>query len=140
MAAVHALTTEDIDVEADTVGGHALRARSHPPLGTSEANWFQMCFFAFFFVQMERMEKSMDSLKGKFSTIRTGRANPAILDRIQVNLALCPMRKPAPGACSGRLLCLGSLRVFGAICHIPVHHQHLECSAAELAISSCALT
>ncbi|KAK9865666.1 hypothetical protein WJX84_002978 [Apatococcus fuscideae] len=64
VAAVHALTTEDIDVEADT---------------------------------MERMEKSMDSLKGKFSTIRTGRANPAILDRIQVDYygALTPLRQLA---------------------------------------------
>lgn len=49
---VHALTTDDVDVEEDT---------------------------------MERMDKSMDNLKGKFSTIRTGRANPAILDRVMVN-------------------------------------------------------
>ena len=36
---------------------------------------------------MERMDKSLDSLKGKFVTIRTGRANPAMLDRIQVGPA-----------------------------------------------------
>lgn len=32
----------------------------------------------------ERMEKSIDSLESKFSEIRAGRANPAILNRISV--------------------------------------------------------
>tara|TARA_B100000767_G_scaffold91136_1_gene87526 strand:- start:9547 stop:10101 length:555 start_codon:yes stop_codon:yes gene_type:complete len=33
----------------------------------------------------ERMEKSLDSLKSAFNKIRTGRANPAILDDIKVD-------------------------------------------------------
>jgi len=33
----------------------------------------------------ERMEKSIDSLKSAFNKIRTGRANPAILDDIKVD-------------------------------------------------------
>ncbi|KAK9817849.1 hypothetical protein WJX72_003122 [[Myrmecia] bisecta] len=34
---------------------------------------------------MERMEKCMEAVKRSFSTVRTGRANPAMLDRIQVD-------------------------------------------------------
>ena len=33
----------------------------------------------------ERMEKSVDSLKSAFNKIRTGRANPAILDDIKID-------------------------------------------------------
>ncbi len=35
-------------------------------------------------VQMERMDKSLESVKRSFATVRTGRANPAMLDRIEV--------------------------------------------------------
>jgi hypothetical protein len=40
------------------------------------------------------MKKSLTALSENFNTIRTGRANPAILDRIQVRLAgsACGMR------------------------------------------------
>lgn len=34
--------------------------------------------------QMMRMEKSLESTTGSFQTVRTGRANAAMLDRIQV--------------------------------------------------------
>ena len=34
---------------------------------------------------MERMEKTMDAIANDFSTVRTGRANAAILDRIEVD-------------------------------------------------------
>lgn len=33
----------------------------------------------------EKMEKSLNNLKGEFSTIRAGRANPHVLDRITVD-------------------------------------------------------
>lgn len=33
----------------------------------------------------ERMQKSLDSLQREFLTVRTGRANPAILDRVEVD-------------------------------------------------------
>lgn len=33
----------------------------------------------------ERMEKTIDSLKGSLNTVRTGRANPSILDRLEVD-------------------------------------------------------
>lgn len=32
----------------------------------------------------ERMEKSIDAFKGELSTVRTGRANPTMLDRVTV--------------------------------------------------------
>lgn len=32
----------------------------------------------------DRMDKSLESVKGSFNTIRTGRANPAMLERIEV--------------------------------------------------------
>lgn len=34
---------------------------------------------------MERMDKSLDSVQRNFATVRTGRANPAMLDRIEVD-------------------------------------------------------
>ena len=34
---------------------------------------------------MERMEKTIISIRGNINTVRTGRANPAILDRIEVS-------------------------------------------------------
>lgn len=34
--------------------------------------------------QMEKMEKSVEATKRSFNTVRTGRANPAMLDRIEV--------------------------------------------------------
>lgn len=34
--------------------------------------------------QMERMEKSLESVTKNFATLRTGRANPAMLDRVKV--------------------------------------------------------
>lgn len=34
---------------------------------------------------MERMEKSLEAAKRSFATVRTGRANPAMLDRIEVD-------------------------------------------------------
>ena len=34
---------------------------------------------------MERMEKTMDAIANDFSTVRTGRANAAVLDRIEVD-------------------------------------------------------
>ncbi|CAI5529086.1 unnamed protein product [Closterium sp. Naga37s-1] len=33
---------------------------------------------------MERMEKTLDSVRGNFNTVRTGRASPSLLDRIEV--------------------------------------------------------
>jgi ribosome recycling factor len=34
---------------------------------------------------MERMDKSLESVQRNFSTVRTGRANPSMLDRIEVD-------------------------------------------------------
>lgn len=36
-------------------------------------------------VQMDKMEKTLESVQRNFSTVRTGRANPNMLDRIQVS-------------------------------------------------------
>ncbi len=33
----------------------------------------------------ERMAKTVDATKGEFSTVRTGRASPALLDRVQID-------------------------------------------------------
>ena len=55
----------------------------------------------------ERMAKSVDSTKGEFSTVRTGRASPALLDRVSVDYygAQTPL-KPLAGisASEARLL------------------------------------
>ena len=44
-----------------------------------------------------RMQGALDSFRGEFSTIRTGRANPAILDRIEVEVygSRMPLRSVA---------------------------------------------
>lgn len=34
---------------------------------------------------MDRMEKSIESVQRNFATVRTGRANPAMMDRIDVD-------------------------------------------------------
>lgn len=47
--------------------------------------------------QMERMEKTLESVQRNFSTVRTGRANPSMLDRIDVDYygTLTPLRQMA---------------------------------------------
>jgi ribosome recycling factor len=35
---------------------------------------------------MERMEKSLEAVRRSFTTVRTGRANPSMLDRIEVRM------------------------------------------------------
>lgn len=44
-----------------------------------------MCL-SLFVLQESRMQKAVDVVAGNFNTMRTGRANPAILDRIQVHV------------------------------------------------------
>lgn len=39
-----------------------------------------------FLLQMERMEKSFESVKVNFNTVRTGRASPSLLDRVEVEI------------------------------------------------------
>lgn len=36
-------------------------------------------------LQMTRMDKSLESTRDSFATVRTGRATPSMLDRIQVS-------------------------------------------------------
>ena len=38
----------------------------------------------------EKMEKTLVALDGNFATVRAGRANPSILDRVQVDYYGCP--------------------------------------------------
>ena len=55
----------------------------------------------------EHMDKSVDATRGKFSSVRTGRASPALLDRILVDYygAQTPIRQLATvNASEARLL------------------------------------
>ena len=55
----------------------------------------------------ERMQKSVDSTRHDFTSLRTGRANPALLDRVMVNYygAMTPLKQLASiGAPEPRLL------------------------------------
>jgi ribosome recycling factor len=55
----------------------------------------------------ERMTKSVDSTKGEFATVRTGRASPALLDRVSVDYygVQTPLRQLASiSATEARLL------------------------------------
>lgn len=40
-------------------------------------------------LQMERMEKTLEATKSNFNTVRTGRASPNLLDRVEVKNTLC---------------------------------------------------
>lgn len=42
------------------------------------------------FNQLERMEKTLESVRSNFNTVRTGRASPSLLDRIEVRGSLEP--------------------------------------------------
>ena len=48
----------------------------------------------------QKMEKTIDVLKGEFATLRTGRANPAILDKIRVDYYGTPTPLNQVGAVS----------------------------------------
>jgi len=55
----------------------------------------------------DRMKKSVDSTRNEFTSLRTGRANPALLDRVVVNYygAMTPLKQLAQiGAPEPRLL------------------------------------
>jgi len=46
----------------------------------------------------EHMDKSVDATRGKFSSVRTGRASPALLDRILVDYYAAWARSGDPEA------------------------------------------
>lgn len=39
-------------------------------------------------LQKERMEKTIETVRTNFNSVRTGRANPAMLDKIEVRISL----------------------------------------------------
>ena len=60
-------------------------------MGLSEAgpsDMLELCYiwhdYDPMLLQMEKFEKSLESVQRSFSTIRTGRATPTMLDRVQV--------------------------------------------------------
>ena len=57
---------------------------------------------------MERMEKTMDAIANDFSTVRTGRANAAVLDRIEVDYYGAPTPLKTPESGEGPLFGLGT--------------------------------
>ena len=59
------------------------------------------------------MEKSLDSVRRNFNTVRTGRANVSILDRIQACLTHAARMQPlqrlaSPGRCAAALPAAGA--------------------------------
>ena len=46
---------------------------------------------------IEKMEKAVEHVQGQFSTVRTGRANPALVERLQVDYygSLVPLQQLA---------------------------------------------
>jgi hypothetical protein len=54
-------------------------------------------------LQEERMQKAVSVVADNFNTMRTGRANPAILDRIQVGMrAKCSSSNSSGGSSTSR--------------------------------------
>jgi hypothetical protein len=41
------------------------------------------------FYQKGRMEKTIDTMRTNFNSVRTGRANPSMLDKIEVQACFC---------------------------------------------------
>lgn len=86
----------EVDIEEDTVSLGARRAwpvcaawyapRSLELLGSSGGAMVAMPSprIPLHSSQMERMEKTMEATRRSFGTVRTGRANPAALDRVMV--------------------------------------------------------
>lgn len=56
-------------------------SKNLPVFGKLLTVWF---FFSILCVQKERMEKTIENVRSGFNSIRTGRANPSILDKIEV--------------------------------------------------------
>lgn len=52
--------------------------------------------------QMSRMEKSIESTKRSFATVRTGRANPSMLDRVEARPSAHRVRPRHTAACACR--------------------------------------
>lgn len=46
--------------------------------------YFPFSYNPFILLQKERMEKTIDNVRSNFNSIRTGRASPAMLDKIEV--------------------------------------------------------
>ncbi len=67
----------EITVEEDTVSVPLERQAVH--------DMFAYCLTSHHCVQMERMERSLESVTSNFASIRTGRANPTMLDRVKVH-------------------------------------------------------
>lgn len=55
------------------------------------STWELLAKLDFIFFQKGRMEKTIDTLRSNFMSIRTGRANPAMLDKIEVPSNVCRM-------------------------------------------------
>lgn len=54
---------------------------------------------------MERMDKSLESVRRNFASVRTGRANPAMLDRIEVGAGRRRSSLPAMPLAAGAVRC-----------------------------------
>lgn len=59
--------------------------------------------------QMDRMEKSIEAVRRSFASVRTGRANPAMLDRIEASAApaaaWCSAAEQSGGGCCVQAAC-----------------------------------
>ena len=89
-------------------------------VGLSEAapsDMLELCYnwhdYPLMLLQMEKFEKSLESVQRSFSTIRTGRATPTMLDRVQVcvNSLLLEACSAAQSRCKGassRIFCAHS--------------------------------
>lgn len=80
--------------------------------------------------QMERMEKSLESVTKNFATLRTGRANPAMLDRVKVRPRLNSCRAAVPKH---------SVKQQACVCHSSCSQDHAVAALdhSPLIVSGC---
>ena len=71
-------TIEEIEAEKSLIEKDAVRVVIK--MNTILVQGFIQCPY----FQKQRMEKTLESLRANFNAVRTGRSNPAMLDRIEV--------------------------------------------------------
>lgn len=75
-------TIDEIEAEKSVVEKDAVSFVVTLGLTTSFQVMILLCLCIFF--QKERMEKTIETLRANFNAVRTGRANPSMLDRVEV--------------------------------------------------------
>ena len=79
-ATIEEIEAEKSSIEKDDVSFYINSSKGNFLI---EAGYLNYYYFSFFY-QKARMEKTIETVRTNFNSIRTGRANPAMLDKVEV--------------------------------------------------------